>query len=89
MLETLLKALRRSPSEGLFNGKMDHFGPLWVPTRPQSGSIYFIMVYHPPIKGFKTVWTFSVYDLGHFAISASGCMVFSNSEVVTLDVCCG
>ena len=59
-----------------------------MPKRPQSGRIYIIIEYFPPIKGFIVVWSFSVHDLGRFAVLASGCSVFDNSGVVTLDVCC-
>ena len=68
--------------------KMVTFGPLQVPKRPQCWLIYIIMMYFPCIKGFRVVWSFSVHDLGRFSISASGSSVFSNSQVVTLDVCC-
>ena len=67
-----------SPSEGFFSVKMVTFEPLWVPQRHQSGWIYGIMVYFPPIVGFKFVWSFSVHDRGHFGFSASGCLILGN-----------
>ena len=30
-----------------------------------------------------------MHDLGHFVISASGCLIFGYSEVLTLDGCFG
>ena len=78
-----------SPSGVFFSVKIVTFEPLWVPQSHQSGWICCIMVYFSPIVGFKFVWSFSVHDLGHFAISASGCLILGNYEVLTLDVCWG
>ena len=67
-----------SPSNGFFSVNIVTFEPLGVPQRHQSGWIYGIMVYFPPIVGFKFVWSFSVHDRGHFGFSASGCLILGN-----------
>ena len=74
---------------GFFSVKIVTFEPLWGPQRHQSGWIRGIMVYFSPIVGFKFVGSFPVHDLGHFAISASGCLILGNYEVLTLDVSWG
>ena len=53
------------------------------------GDLYVIMVYFPSTKGYGVVLNFLGHALGHFAISASGCLIFSYSKVLTLNVCCG
>ena len=82
-------ALRSFSLSEVFPVKMVTFGPLWLPERPRSRSIYVIMMYFSSIKRFRVVWSFSMHDLRHFVISASGCLIFGYSEVLTLDVCGG
>ena len=53
------------------------------------GQCASIMVHSPSMKCLRVIWSFSAHHIGHLVISSSGCSDLGNSEVITLNACCG